>query len=125
MIWLETTKGSSEITLHGTSGKMDAEIICGAEAPGKTYKDVPERLKRYRSDIFNDKYNRLTWNGLSRTITAHLAKDGYWYIHPSQHRTLSVREAARIQTFPDDFRFAGNPVKQVSTDRKRGPTNAC
>lgn len=47
---------------------------------------------------------------MSRTITAHLAKDGYWYIHPEQHRTLSVREAARVQTFPDWFRFAGEPT---------------
>jgi DNA (cytosine-5)-methyltransferase 1 len=76
---------------------------------GQTYADLPERLRRYRSDIFTDKYKRLAWNELSRTITAHLAKDGYWYIHPEQHRTLSVREAARIQTFPDHVRFAGPP----------------
>ncbi|UOQ61505.1 DNA cytosine methyltransferase [Leucobacter rhizosphaerae] len=71
------------------------------------YSDLPERLKRYRSDTFNDKYKRLPWDDLSRTITAHIAKDGYWYIHPGEHRTLTVREAARIQTFPDNFRFAG------------------
>lgn len=71
------------------------------------YSDLPEHLRRYRSDTFNDKYKRLPWDDLSRTITAHIAKDGYWYIHPAEHRTLSVREAARIQTFPDSFRFAG------------------
>ena len=71
------------------------------------YSDLPDRLKRYRSDTFTDKYKRLDWDDLSRTITAHIAKDGYWYIHPSEHRTLTVREAARIQTFPDSFRFAG------------------
>ena len=71
------------------------------------YSDLPERLRRYRSDTFNDKYKRLDWDDLSRTITAHIAKDGYWYIHPEEHRTLTVREAARIQTFPDSFRFAG------------------
>ena len=86
----------------------DAEIFAGMQ-PGQTYKDVPEHLRRYRSDIFSDKYNRLTWDGLSRTITAHIARDGYWYIHPSQDRTLSIREAARIQTFPDSFRLAGFP----------------
>lgn len=71
------------------------------------YSDLPDHLRRYRSDTFDDKYKRLGWMELSRTITAHIAKDGYWYIHPSEHRTLSVREAARIQTFPDSFRFAG------------------
>ena len=86
----------------------DAEIYRLMEQ-GASYLDVPEDLRRYRADIFNDKYYRLSCDGLSRTITAHIAKDGYWYIHPKQDRTLSVREAARIQTFPDRFRFAGHP----------------
>lgn len=73
------------------------------------YSDLPEHLKRYRDDIFTDKYKRLDENDLSRTITAHIAKDGYSFIHPRQARTLTVREAARIQSFPDDFRFAGPP----------------
>jgi DNA (cytosine-5)-methyltransferase 1 len=73
------------------------------------YSELPENLRRYRADIFDDKYKRLEENGLSRTITAHIAKDGYWYIHPRQGRTLTVREAARLQTFPDWFRFAGPP----------------
>ena len=73
------------------------------------YSQLPEELRRYRADIFDDKYKRLDANGLSRTITAHIAKDGYWYIHPKDARTLTVREAARIQTFPDRFRFAGPP----------------
>ncbi len=76
---------------------------------GGTYRDLPSHLQRYRTDIFTDKYKRLVKAAPSRTITAHLAKDGYWYIHPSIDRTLSVREAARIQSFPDWFRFAGTP----------------
>lgn len=71
------------------------------------YSDLPKELRRYDAENFTDKYKRLDWKELSRTITAHIAKDGYWYIHPEQHRTLTVREAARIQTFPDRFRFAG------------------
>ncbi|GGW14778.1 hypothetical protein GCM10010264_60290 [Streptomyces globisporus] len=71
------------------------------------YSDIPEHLRRYKADTFDDKYKRLHWDNYSRSITAHIAKDGYWYIHPEEHRTLTVREAARIQTFPDDFRFSG------------------
>jgi len=77
--------------------------------PGGTYLDIPAELRRYDDESFTDKYKRLEWDRPSRTITAHIARDGYWYIHPGQHRTLSVREAARIQTFPDWFRFAGFP----------------
>jgi DNA (cytosine-5)-methyltransferase 1 len=73
------------------------------------YSDLPANVKRYRDDIFDDKYKRLAEDGLSRTITAHIAKDGYWYIHPRDNRTLTVREAARLQTFPDWYRFAGPP----------------
>ena len=73
------------------------------------YSDLAPEHQRYRSDIFDDKYKRLDENDLSRTITAHIAKDGYWYIHPRQPRTLTVREAARIQSFPDHFRFSGPP----------------
>ena len=80
--------------------------------PGDTYLDVPEEMRRYRFDIFRDKYLRLSFERLSRTITAHIAKDGYWYIHPREHRTLSIREAARIQTFPDRFRFAGHQTRR-------------
>ena len=82
--------------------------------PGQTYADIPVHLQRYRSDIFTDKYKRLSWDALSRTVTAHIAKDGYWYIHPEQHRTLSIREAARLQTFPDSFRFAGQPSHRLA-----------
>jgi DNA (cytosine-5)-methyltransferase 1 len=73
------------------------------------YADLPGHLKRYRDDIFDDKYKRLDDHLPSRSITAHIAKDGYWYIHPTQSRTLTVREAARLQTFPDRVRFAGPP----------------
>ena len=77
---------------------------------GTRYSELPEELQRYRSDIFDDKYKRLDWNNLSRTIVAHIAKDGYWYIHPEQPRTITVREAARLQSFPDRIRFAGPPT---------------
>ena len=46
------------------------------------YTDLAPEYQRYRKDIFDDKYKKLDENDLSRTITAHIAKDGYWYIHP-------------------------------------------
>lgn len=78
-------------------------------AEGQRYTDLPPHFRRYRSDIFDDKYHKLYWDRPSWTITAHIARDGYKYIHPDpeQVRTITVREAARIQSFPDWFRFAG------------------
>lgn len=72
-----------------------------------SYPELDEEHRRYSTEHFTDKYKKLDWKDLSRSITAHIAKDGYWYIHPDQNRTLTVREAARVQTFPDHFRFAG------------------
>jgi len=93
---------------HMTRAVRDDDLeIFQMMTPTTLYSDVPEHLRRYRADSFDDKYKRLDANGLSRSITAHIAKDGYWYIHPTEDRTLTVREAARIQTFPDRFRFAG------------------
>ena len=95
---------------HITRPVREDDAIAFAMMDSDTlYSDLDDDLKRYRDDIFDDKYKRLDWNRLSRTITAHIAKDGYWYIHPEFDRTLTVREAARIQTFPDHVRFAGAP----------------
>ena len=69
-------------------------------------------LMRYRSDVFDDKYARLRGDRPSKTIVSHLAKDGNGYIHPSQVRSITVREAARLQSFGDDFVFSGAPKDQ-------------
>jgi DNA (cytosine-5)-methyltransferase 1 len=93
---------------HVTRRVRDDDELAFEHLDVKTkYSELPDHLKRYRDDIFDDKYKRLDANDLCRTITAHMAKDGYWYIHPEQNRTLTIREAARVQTFPDHFRFAG------------------
>jgi DNA (cytosine-5)-methyltransferase 1 len=76
---------------------------------GQRFADIPEERRRYRCDIFRDKYRKLIWNEPSWTLTAHIRRDSYRYIHPDREppRTISVREAARIQSFPDRWRFCG------------------
>jgi DNA (cytosine-5)-methyltransferase 1 len=69
-------------------------------------------LMKYRRDVFDDKYYRLRADRPCKTIVAHLAKDGNAYIHPSQTRSITVREAARVQSFPDDYAFCGSPSDQ-------------
>lgn len=59
----------------------------------------------YSKDKFKDRYTRQSRSGPSSTIVAHLKKDGLMFIHPTQRRSLTPREAARVQTFPDWFRF--------------------
>ncbi|MDA8119610.1 MAG: DNA cytosine methyltransferase [Gammaproteobacteria bacterium] len=59
----------------------------------------------YDREHFKDRYTRQHRNGLCSTIVAHLSKDGLMFIHPTQRRSLTVREAARVQSFPDWFLF--------------------
>lgn len=74
---------------------------------------IEGRKKRtYKISNFPDKFFRLAWNSPSRTIVSHLAKDGNSFIHQSQNRSITVREAARIQTFPDDYIFMGSRFSQ-------------
>lgn len=62
-----------------------------------------------RSHLFRDKFYRLKSNDLCKTITAHMYYDCHMYIHPTQTRGLTPREAARVQGFPDDYFFVGRP----------------
>lgn len=104
------TEGSDRVYDHITRPVRADDLLIFEQMDHNTlYSEIDPALQRYRTDSFDDKYNRLDANALSRSITAHIAKDGYWYIHPSQNRTITVREAARLQTFPDHVRFAGPP----------------
>jgi len=66
----------------------------------------------YSDKSFTDKWKRLPKDKPSWTVVSHLHKDGYMYIHPTQNRTISVREAARLQSFPDSFVFYGSRTAQ-------------
>lgn len=75
------------------------------------YPDLPEELKTHKNETaFTDRYKVIDGLGISHTVVAHIAKDGHYYIHPDvkQCRSISVREAARLQSFPDDFYFEGS-----------------
>jgi DNA (cytosine-5)-methyltransferase 1 len=82
------------------------------------YSHLPEKLiTRTKPEIFKDKYKVVASTlPFSHTVIAHISKDGHYYIHPDikQVRSLSVREAARIQSFPDNFYFEGSRIKKFT-----------
>ena len=93
--------------------KRDLEIykqVGLAKLSGKNlkYNELSSKLKTHKhNDKFLDRFKTLSWDSPSHTVVAHIAKDGHHYIHPDldQNRSITVREAARLQGFPDDFYF--------------------
>ncbi|MDI1256700.1 MAG: DNA cytosine methyltransferase [Flavobacterium sp.] len=82
-----------------------------------TFSDLLEKrpdLNHIKQRVFNNSYVVQWWDQPSKTIIAHLYKDGNQFIHPDykQERTITPREAARLQSFPDDFVFEGPRTQQ-------------
>lgn len=76
---------------------------------GQLRKEMPQ-YEHEHARVFDNSYVVQWWDLPSKTILAHIHKDGFQFIHPdgNQTRSFTVREAARIQSFPDDFEFAGS-----------------
>lgn len=78
------------------------------------YDKLPKEMQTHKNNrAFLDRYKVVDGGGHSHTMVAHISKDGHYYIYPDlkQVRSLSVREAARIQSFPDDYFFEGGRGK--------------
>ena len=115
---------------HETRGHMPSDLRRYAFATsfacvsGKSPKlaDFPESLLPKHSNIklgcqgkmFSDRFRVQLPDRPSTTVTSHISKDGHYFIHydPTQCRSLTVREAARIQTFPDNYKFQGPRTEQ-------------
>jgi len=108
----------TELTGHVARGQQRSDILLfkgmdeGMSAKHLFESDRPHhkrlrKLIKYGMGSFRDKYKKLCWDKPCGTVFAHMQKDGNRFIHPdsAQGRTLTVREAARIQSFPDDYVF--------------------
>jgi DNA (cytosine-5)-methyltransferase 1 len=114
----EIRNGISYTTQHITRNHNDRDLEIYSIAIDKwlnerqrlKYNDIPKRLQTHKNtEAFLDRYKVIDPSGYSHTVVAHIAKDGHYYIYPDQKqvRSISVREAARIQSFPDDYFFEG------------------
>ena len=111
---------------HHTRGHMDSDIARYAfvasfgEQLGRSPRldDFPDHIlpnhKNVKSNKFVDRFKVQLKDKPATTITSHISKDGHYFIHydPNQCRSLTVREAARAQTFPDNYYFEGNRTEQ-------------
>lgn len=93
-----------------------------------SYSELPTDLQSHKNiTAFLDRFKVVAGDlPFSHTVVAHLSKDGHYYIHPDihQNRSITPREAARIQTFPDNFYFEGNSARGSQTQAYKQIGNA-
>ena len=94
--------------MHSERDLRDFDRLAEGETSKTALKSGIEMEFPYDRNTFKDRYTRQHRDRLCSTIVAHLRRDGLMFIHPTQRRSLTPREAARIQSFPDTFLFAGD-----------------
>jgi DNA (cytosine-5)-methyltransferase 1 len=93
---------------HNDRDLRDFARLLEGETCSKAISRGVEMEFPYNRNSFKDRYTKQSRSGLCSTIVAHLKADGLMFIHPTQNRSLTPREAARVQTFPDTFEFSGS-----------------
>jgi len=126
MDWYQDSRLGSFVTNHEARGHIAGDLhrylyystyakIMGT-SPNAS--NLPRALwpnhKNFGTGKFADRFRVQLSNAPGTTVTCHISKDGHYFIHydPPQCRSLTVREAARIQTFPDNYYFVGNRTQQ-------------
>jgi DNA (cytosine-5)-methyltransferase 1 len=138
--WYEDSKLNMSISNHESRGHISGDLHrylyystfdSRLNTSPKSH-NLPEVLwpahKNFSSGKFSDRFRVQLAGSPGTTVTSHISKDGHYFIHydPRQCRSLTVREAARIQTFPDNYYFVGSRTEQyVQVGNAVPPYLAC